>query len=91
VTRGWKKLHSEELRVSCPSPNVISVRLAGYVACISTHYDIAYAVEVSTAKSEGRSLLGRTRCRWRTLGAGLHSSGSGWGQWRKLSFGFCRM
>jgi hypothetical protein len=40
VTRGWKKLHSEELHNLYSSPNIIrmirprSMRQAGYVACM---------------------------------------------------------
>jgi hypothetical protein len=67
VTRGWTKLHNEELRDLYPSPNIIimvkskEMRCAGNLAGMGEKM-ISYSLLVG--KPEGRNPLGRPRRRW---------------------------
>jgi hypothetical protein len=65
-TRGWRKLHSEELHNLYSSPNIIrtiilrKVRWAGHVARMwrrSMHIELWW-------KAKGKRLIGRPRRRW---------------------------
>jgi hypothetical protein len=68
VTGVWRKLHSEELHNLYSSPSIRVVRPFGsrgirwtcHVACL-WEKDNAYTVLVG--KPEGKTLLGRPRCR----------------------------
>ena len=65
--REWRKLHNEELNDLYCSPSIVQViklgrmRWMGDVACMAERRDI-YGHMVG--KPEGRSPLGRPRCRW---------------------------
>jgi hypothetical protein len=64
---GWRRLHNEELRNLCHSPNVIreiksrSIRWAGHVACMGK---LKNAYRILAGKPEGKGTLGRPRGRW---------------------------
>jgi hypothetical protein len=67
-SRGWKKLHSDELHKLYPSPNVIRItkterkRRAGHVACMRDK-KFAY-MQSFGGNPEVKRLLGSSRCRW---------------------------
>jgi hypothetical protein len=67
VTGGWRKLHNEELRDLYSWPRIIRIikskrmRWAGHVARIGEKRN---AYRLLVRKPEGRSPLGRPRCRW---------------------------
>ena len=62
----WRRLHNEELNDLYSSPNIVRViksrrmRLAGHVARMSEERGVC---RVLVGKPEGRSPLGRPRCR----------------------------
>jgi hypothetical protein len=67
VTRGWRKLHNEELHCLYSSPGIVRVikarrmRWAGHVACMELVRD---AYNILVGRPEGRRPLGRPRRRW---------------------------
>jgi hypothetical protein len=67
VTRGWMKLHSEELHNLYSSPDIIRqvksrrMRWEGHVARMGEERKV---YKVLVGKSEGRRPLGRPRRRW---------------------------
>jgi hypothetical protein len=67
VMGGWRKLHNEELHDLFSSPSIIRIiksrrmRWAGHVARIGEKRNV-YRLWVG--KSDGKSPLGRPRCRW---------------------------
>jgi hypothetical protein len=67
VTRGWRKLHNEELHNLYSSHNIIRVvksrrmRWVGHVARMGEKVN---AYRILVGKPEGRSSLGRPRRRW---------------------------
>jgi hypothetical protein len=66
VTRGWRKLHEEELRGLYSSPSIIRVikarrmRWAGHVVCMGE----VRGAYILVGRPEGRRPLGRPRRRW---------------------------
>jgi hypothetical protein len=90
VTRGWKKLHREELLDLYSSPIRMSksrrMRWAGHIARM---WEKRIAYRLFVWKPEGKRPLGRPKRRWVdnikiNLGeigwGGLYWCGSGWGQ-----------
>jgi hypothetical protein len=67
VTGGWRKLHNEELHNLYSSPSIIRMitsrrmRWAGNVARIVAKRN---AYRILMGKPEGKTSLGRPRCRW---------------------------
>jgi hypothetical protein len=67
VTGEWRKLHSEDLRILCSSPNIIRqiksrrMRWAGHVACMGEERKV---YKVLMGKPEGKRALVRPRHRW---------------------------
>jgi hypothetical protein len=67
VTGEWRMLHNEELHILYSSPNIIRLiksrrmRWAGHVACMGEGRNV---YKVLMGKPEGKSPLGRPRCRW---------------------------
>jgi hypothetical protein len=66
VTRGWRKLHNEELRDLYSSPSIIKIiksrrmRWAGHVAGLVENRNV---YRLLVGKPEGKRPLGRPRCR----------------------------
>jgi hypothetical protein len=66
VTRGWRKVHSEELHNLYSSPNIIGMiksrrmRWARHVAQMREKQN---ACRILVGKPEGKGPLGRPRCR----------------------------
>jgi hypothetical protein len=67
MTRGWRKLHNEELHNLYFSPSIIRMiksrrmRWAGYVARMGEKPN---AYRILVRNPDGRRLVGRTRRRW---------------------------
>jgi hypothetical protein len=67
VTGGWRKLRNEELRDLYSSPSIIRIiksrmmRWAGHVARMG---EKRHVYSFLVGKPEGKSPLGRPRCRW---------------------------
>jgi hypothetical protein len=67
LTRGWRKLHNEELHGLYSSPSIVRVikargmRWAGHVAPMG---EVRGAYNILVGRPEGRRQLGRPRCRW---------------------------
>jgi hypothetical protein len=67
VTRGWRKLHNEELHNLYCSPSIIRIiksrriRWAGYAARMGEKRSV---YRLLVGKPEGKRPLGRPRCRW---------------------------
>jgi hypothetical protein len=67
VTRGWRKLHNEELGDLYSSPSIIRIiksrrmRWAGHLPRMG---EKSNAYRLSVGKPEGKSPLGRPRRRW---------------------------
>jgi hypothetical protein len=66
VTRGWRKLHNEELHNLYSSPSIIRIikskmRWAGHIARMG---DTRNAYRILVGKREGKRPLGRPRRRW---------------------------
>jgi hypothetical protein len=68
LTRGWKKLHNEELHNLYSSPNIIRIiksrrtRWAGHVARMREKRNV---YRLLVGKPQGKGPLGRPRRRWR--------------------------
>jgi hypothetical protein len=81
VTRGWRKLHSEELHNLYSSPNIVKViksmrmRWLGNVACIGEMRNVR---KILVEKPEGKRSLMRPRCRWEDIKMDLREKGF-WG------------
>jgi hypothetical protein len=66
--RSWKKLHNDELHSQYSSLNIVRViksrrmRWEGHVARIEEGRNV---YRVLVGRPEGKSLLGRPRCRWK--------------------------
>jgi hypothetical protein len=86
VTRGWRKLHNEELQNSYFSPSIIRVikltrmRWAGHVARIG-EWRNAYRILVG--KPEGERPLGRPRPRW-VDNIKINRREIGWSIWLRI-------
>jgi hypothetical protein len=67
VTRGWRKLHNEELRDLCSSPNIIriikSMRMT-WTENVARMVEKRNAYRLLVGKPEGKRPLGRPRRRW---------------------------
>jgi hypothetical protein len=67
VTRGWRKLHNEELHGLYSSPSIVRVikairmRWAGHVARMA---EVRVAYNILVGRPEGRRPLGRPRRKW---------------------------
>jgi hypothetical protein len=67
VTRGWRKLHNEQLRGLYSSPSIVRVikarrmRWAGHVVRMG---EVKGAYNILVRRPEGRRPLGRPRRRW---------------------------
>jgi hypothetical protein len=67
VTGGWRKLHNEELHNLYSLPSTITMtkpkrmRWAGHVARMEEKRN---AFRILVGKPEGKSPLGRPKCRW---------------------------
>jgi hypothetical protein len=89
VTGEWKKFHSEELHISCSSPNIIMqiksrrMRWAGHVARMGEERNV---YKVLMEKSEGKRPLERPRRRWEN-GIRVDLRETGWGSvyWIRLA------
>jgi hypothetical protein len=67
VTRGWRKLHNEELHGSYSSPSivkVIKVRRMRWARHVARMGEVRGAYNILVARPEGRRPLGRPRRRW---------------------------
>jgi hypothetical protein len=67
VTRGWRKVHNEELHNLYSSPNIIrmiksrKMRWAGHVSLMGMTRN---EYKILVGKAEGKRPLTRPRCRW---------------------------
>jgi hypothetical protein len=82
-------LHNEELNDLYSSPNIVRVikwrrmRWAGHVACMGEESGV---YRVLVGKHEGRSPLGRPRCRWvDNIRTDLQEVGCGYMDWIGLA------
>jgi hypothetical protein len=89
VTRGWRKLHNEELHGLYSSPSIVRVmkarrmRWVGHVACMG---EVRGAYNILVGKPEGRRTLGRPRHRWEdNIKMDLGEIGSGDVDWIHLA------
>ena len=87
--REWRKLHNEELKVLCCSPNILRViksrrmRWVGHVARMGEERG---AYRVLVGKPEGKRPLGRPRRRWEdNIKIDLKEVGGGCGDWMELA------
>ena len=92
VTGEWRKLHNADLSDLDSLPNIVRVvksrrmRWAGHVACMRQGRGV---YRVLVGKPEGKSPLGRPRCRWEdTIKIDLQEVGGGVGTgWSWLRIG----
>jgi hypothetical protein len=89
VTRGWRKLHNEELHGLYPSPSIVRVfkarrmRWAGHVARMG---EVRGAYNILVGRPEGRRPLVRPRHRWEdNIKMDLREIGFGDVDWIHLS------
>jgi len=89
VTRGWRRLHTEDLNELYSSPNIVRViksrrlRWAENVARMGEERGV---YRVLVGKPEGRRLLGRLRGRWvDTIRMDLQEVGCGYMDWIGLA------
>ena len=89
ITGEWRKLHNEELNDLYCSPNIVRVvksgRMiwAGHVARMEEGRGVH---KVLVGKPEGKSPLGRPRCRWEdNIKIDLEEVGRGCGDWMELA------
>jgi hypothetical protein len=67
VTRGWRKLHNEELHKLCSSPNIVrmnksrTIRWAGNIVCMG---EMSTAYKILVGKSDGKRPLRKPRPKW---------------------------
>ena len=85
----WRKLHYEELRNLYSLPNIVQVvksirmRWAGHVARMGEKRGVH---RILVWQPEGKSPLGRHRCRWEdNIKMDLQEVGGGCGDWRVLA------
>jgi hypothetical protein len=67
VTGEWRKMHNEELHNLYCSPNIIRMiksRRMGWARHVARMGEKRNAYRILVGKAEGRSPLGRPRCRW---------------------------
>jgi hypothetical protein len=91
ATGEWRKLHNEELNDLCSLPNIVRVvksrrmRWAGHVAHMGEERGVH---RVLVGKPEGKSPLGRRRCKWEdNIKMDLQEFGVGCGDWMELASG----
>jgi hypothetical protein len=89
VTGEWRKLHNEELNDLYPLPNIVRavksrrMRWTWHVACMGEERGLN---RVLLGKTEGKSPLGRPRCRWEdNINMDLQEVGGGSVDWMELS------
>jgi hypothetical protein len=89
VTRGWRKLHNEELDGLYSSPSIVRVikarrmRWAGHVARMG---EVRGACNILVGRPEGRGPLGRPRRRWEdNIKLDLRETGFGAVDWINLA------
>ena len=89
VTVEWRKLHNEELSDLYPLPNIVRVvksrrmRWAGHVVRMGQGRGV---YRVLVGKPEGKSPLGRPRCRWEdNIKMDLQEVGGACGDWMELA------
>jgi hypothetical protein len=69
VTKGWRKLHNEELHGLYSSPSivrVIKVRMMRWAWRVARMGEVRGAYNILAGRPEGRRPLGRPKRRWRT-------------------------
>jgi hypothetical protein len=67
VTRGWRKLHNEELHILCFCPSIIRTiksRRMGLEEHVARMVEKLNAYRIFEGKSDGKRPLGRPRGRW---------------------------
>jgi hypothetical protein len=67
VTGGWRKLHNEELHILYSSPNIIRMiksRRMRWVGHVAQMWEKRNAYRILVGMPEGKTPLGRPRCRW---------------------------
>ena len=80
----WRRLHTKELNDLYSSPNIVQViksrrmRWAGHVAHMGEERGV---YRVLAGKPEGKSPLGRPRCRWVDIRMDLQEVGCGYMDW----------
>ena len=89
VTVEWTELHNEELSDLCFLPNIVRVvksrrmRWAGHVVRMGQGRGV---YRVLVGKPEGKSPLGRPRCRWEdNIKMDLQEVGGACGDWMELA------
>jgi hypothetical protein len=68
VTRGWRKLHNEELHNLYSSQNTIRViksRRIGWVGHVACIREMSSVYWILGGKSEGNNLLGKIILKWK--------------------------
>jgi hypothetical protein len=67
VTGGWRKLHNEELHNFHSSPSIIRMiksRRMRWTGNEARMWEKSNAYRILVGKQDGKSPLGRPRCRW---------------------------
>jgi hypothetical protein len=67
VTKGWRKVHDEELHGLYSSPSIIRLikaRRMRWAAHVARMGEVRGAYNILVGKPGGRRPLGRPRCRW---------------------------
>jgi hypothetical protein len=88
VTGEWRKLHNEELKDLYSSPNIVRViksrrmRWVGHVGWMGKERGM---YRVLVGKPEGKTPLGRPRCRWE-YNIGMYLQEVGRGLWTGLDW-----
>ena len=89
VTEDWRKLHNDELNCLYTTRNIvretksIRMRWAGHVVRMGERSGV---YRFLVGKPEGKSPLGRPRCRWEdNIKMDLQEVGGGCGDWMELA------